>query len=411
MKLFETDKKYEDTAAEFLDVDNDGDLDLYIASGGYEIEENSKLLQDRLYINDGKGNFSLGNNLPSLLSNSTSIASADFDNDGDLDLFVGGGGVNGKYPLTYNSYLLENRNGEFVNVTSERIKGLEVVKMANDAVFSDYDNDGDQDLIVVGEWMPVVVFENVNSEFIKKEIPVLEKTNGWVQSISETDIDNDGFKDYIIGNWGSNNKFHPSKEKPLHVYADYLDANTSFDVILSKVSKTGDLLPVRGKECSSQQVPVLNEKVTSFKEFASLTLPDIYGTEKLNNATHFEAHKFDSYLLRNMGNGEFEIQDLPIQAQFSPTLSSAVFDINNDGFMDVFGVGNIYEAEVETIRYDASQGYVLLGNREGKFEYLTDTSYFNNKEAKAIKKITIQDKVHFLILNKNSNLKLLKLKN
>ncbi len=410
VNLFALDKNFEDTDAEFLDIDNDNDLDLYVTSGGYEIKENSELLQDRLYLNDGIGNFKKATNLPKILTNSKGITSADFDSDGDIDIFVGSRVVHGKYPLASASYLLENRNGQFVNIISEKINDLSELKMVNDAIFSDFDNDGDKDLIVVGEWMPVVIFENIEGKFIKKEISVLEKSNGWIQSIKEIDVDNDGFKDYIIGNWGINNKFHPTSQKPLHIYADFLDNNKTFDVVLSKVSKTGELLPVRGKECSSQQVPVLNEKVKSFKEFASLTLPDIYGAEKLNKATHYQAHKFQSYILRNRQNGTFEIQELPIQAQFSPILNSEAVDVNNDGFLDIFSVGNVYDAEVETIRYDASVGTVLLGNGEGKFNFLNDTSYFNFNEAKAIKKITIGNKIHFLILNKNNNLKILKIK-
>ena len=410
IKLFEADKLFEDTAAQFLDVDNDNDLDLYVASGGYEIKENSELLQDRLYLNDGNGSFSKATNLPKVLTNSKGIAISDYDNDGDVDIFVGGRVIHGKYPLSNDSYLLENNNGKFVNVILEKINDLSDLKMVNDAIFSDYDSDGDKDLIVVGEWMPVVIFENVGAKFIKKEIPVLENSNGWFQSITETDINNDGFKEYIIGNWGTNNKFHPSKDKPLHIYADYLDGNTTFDVVLSKVSKTGELLPVRGKECSSQQVPVLNEKVKSFKEFASLTLPDIYGEKALNNATHFTAHNFSSFILKYTKNKQFEIDELPIQAQFSPTLSSVVFDFNNDGYLDVFGVGNVYDAEVETIRYDASKGTILLGTSEGNFNFLNDSSYFNNKEAKAISKIVIGNRPHFIILNKNNTLKILKLK-
>ena len=409
MVLFEKDKIYEDTDAKFFDVDNDNDLDLYVASGGYEIEINSPLLQDRLYINDGKGNFKKRNNLPVKLTNSKGISTSDFDNDGDLDLFVGSRVIHGKYPMADKPSLLENRNGKFVDVATEKIEDLALVQMVNDAVFSDFDNDGDQDLIVVGEWMSVVVFENINSEFVKKKISVLENLNGWYQSIKEADLDNDGFKDYIIGNWGINNKFHPNNKKPLHIYADYLDGNKTFDVVLSKVSKTGELLPVRGKECSSQQVPILNEQVKSFKEFASLTLPDIYGVNKLNNASHFEVTNFKSFILKNKQNGEFEIQPLPIQTQFGPTLSTEILDVNNDGYLDVFGVGNIYEAEVETIRYDSSQGYVLLGNNNGKLNYSSEASNFNLGEAKAIKKIKIRGEIHLIILNKNEPLQILKM--
>ena len=222
-------------------------------------------------------------------------------------------------------------------------------------------------------------------------------------------MDNNGFPDYLVGNWGMNNKFHPTKEKPLHIYANYLDKNTSFDIVLSKVSKTGDLLPVRGKECSSQQTPFINEKLKTYKAFAASTLPDIYGEDKLKNAYHYEANNFNTILLKNEAGSAFEINNLPIQAQFSPTLGFEVQDINNDGYPDIFGIGNIYDAEVETIRYDASKGYVLLGNENGHFNYVHDLSYLNPNEARAIKKIIIKGQVHFIILNKNNSLHILRL--
>jgi len=410
LKLFESDKKHEDTDAAFIDIDNDSDLDLYVTSGGYEVEQGNLLLQDRLYINDGNGNFTKSNSLPKLLTNTKGITTADYNNDGAIDIFVGNRAIHGKYPLSDKPYLLENQDGTFIDVTSKKIKGLTDIQMINDALFTDYDNDGDTDLLVVGEWMPITLFENKNGAFEKKEIPELKNTNGWYQSIKETDLDNDGFKDYIIGNWGDNNKFHPSKEKPLHIYADYLDGNSTFDVVLSKVSKTGELLPVRGKECSSEQTPFLKEKVRTYKDFATSTVSDIYGQEQLDNASHFEAYSFKSIILKNKGNGQFEIKNLPNHAQFGPTLSIEVYDINNDGYLDIFGVGNVYDAEVETIRYDASKGYILLGDEKGNYQYYNDIGYFNNNEAKAIKKIIINNKPHFIFLNKNGKLKILKIK-
>jgi hypothetical protein len=167
-------------------------------------------------------------------------------------------------------------------------------------------------------------------------------------------------------------------------------------------------LPVRGKECSSQQTPFLNEKIKTFKDFASSTMPEIYGKENLENSTHYMAHRFASVVLINKGNGQFETKKLPIQAQFSPTLGLEVADINNDGYLDVFGVGNINDSEVETIKYDASKNYVLLGDKTGAFNFIADTSYYTNKEAKAIKKITINNQLHFIILNKNDTLTILK---
>jgi hypothetical protein len=409
-ETFSKDKAFEDTDAAFIDVDNDSDLDLYVTSGGYEFEENSPFLQDRLYINDGNGNFTKSDKLSKRRTNSKCITTSDYDNDGDTDIFIGSGVVHGKYPLSSPSYILENKNGVFVDVTTTVINDITDLHTVNDAIFSDYDNDGDKDLLVVGEWMPVIIYENEKQKFRKKEITTLKNSNGWYNTIKEIDINNDGNLDYVIGNLGINNKFHPTQEKPLHIYADNFDANNTFDIALSKVSKTGDLIPVRGKECSSQQTPFINNKLKSYKEFALATMPEIYGQDKLKSATHYIAHTFETVCLINNGDNTFKTQKLPNSAQLGPTLSIESCDVNNDGVLDILGVGNIYEAEIETIRYDASKGYIVLGNNKGEFNVYNDSSFFNKGEAKAIKKIVINNKVHFIIMNKNNTLKLLKLK-
>ncbi len=408
-QTFNKDKDFEDTDAKFIDIDNDNDLDLYVTSGGYEFEENSPFLQDRLYINDGTGHFTKSNALPNLRVNSSSIAVSDYDEDGDLDIFVGVRVVHGKYPLSNQSYLLENKNGTLIEVTNEIMDHVSDLRIVNDAVFSDYDNDGDKDLLVVGEWMPIIVYENDDKKFRKKEIKALKNTNGWYNTIQEIDINNDGNVDYVLGNLGINNKFHPTIEKPLHIYADNFDANNTFDIALSKVSKTGALIPVRGKECSSQQTPYINNKLKSYKEFAVATMPEIYGQDKLKNATHYKASTFESLILINNGAGTFTKQNLPNRAQLGPTLGVESIDVNNDGFLDILGVGSIYEAEVETIRYDASKGYIVLGGNKGELKWYRDRSFFNEGEAKAIKQILINNEVHFIILNKNSSLKMLKI--
>jgi hypothetical protein len=409
-KLFNLEKEFEDTDAQFIDIDNDNDLDLYITSGGYEVETNNKLLQDRIYINNGKGRFKKGE-LPTALTNTKGIAFADFDKDGEQDIFVGSRVKYGQYPLSDKSYFLENNNGKYTNIIDDKFDDISSLKMINDAIFSDFDNDGDEDLIVIGEWMPITFYENRENKFYHKKIEGISNVNGWFQTITASDLDKDGNIDYIIGNWGKNNKFHPTEEKPLHIYADYFDDNSSFDIALSKVSKTGDLLPIRGKECSTQQTPFLDDKVKTFAEFASATMPQIYGLEKLDNASHFITHSFASVILKNKGNGQFEIIELPNEAQFSPTLNIEVTDVNNDGYLDVFGVGNVNDSEVETIRYDASKGYVLLGNKTGSYQFLNENSYFNNKEAKTIEKIIIDGSLHFIILNKNDELTILKTNN
>ncbi|MBC2843572.1 VCBS repeat-containing protein [Winogradskyella flava] len=404
--LFENDKAYNDNNALFFDADGDNDLDLYLASGNYSQEAHSALLQDRLYINDGEGNFSKGR-LPKMLTITKAIAANDFDSDGDLDLFIGGRVVSGQYPKAPKSYVLENRNGTFINVTSKHAEAFNTLGLVNDAIFSDYDNDGDSDLIVVGEWMPVTIFKNDKGLFKEVDLPTNEKA-GWFQTIKAIDYDGDGDEDYFVGNFGENNKFHPTEEKPLHIYANHFDDNESYDMALTKESE-GVLFPIRGKECSSQQTPFLNKKIGTFSEFANSNIMDIYGRENIESALHLEASSFSSYYIRNIGNGNFEFNPLPNQSQFGPTLDFHFLDLNKDGSVEVFGVGNIYDSEVETIRYDASQGYILTKDND-QITLYKDFVRFSNGDVKAIESVFIKGELHLLLLNANQELTILKLK-
>lgn len=404
--LFEKDKAYNDNNALFFDADNDKDLDLYVASGNYSQTEKSALLQDRLYINDGKGNYSKGR-LPKMLSVTKAIAVSDIDNDGDQDLFIGGRVIPGKYPNSPTSYLLENRNGNFINVTSKRAKELQSIGLVNDAKFSDYDNDGDTDLVIAGEWMPVTFFNNDKGVFTKVDLPTNTIT-GWFQTIKVIDADADGDDDYFVGNFGENNKFHPTEKTPLHIFANNYDDNSSYDIALSKVSD-GVLFPVRGKECSSQQTPFLNEKIKTFNEFANSSLIDIYGKENIESALHLKVSSFSSYYIKNNGNGNFEFNILPNKAQFGPTLDFEFLDCNKDGIVEVFGVGSMYDSEVETIRYDASQGYVL-NQKKNKLKVYKDVMSLSNGEVKAIERIFIKGELHLILLQANKGLGILKVK-
>jgi hypothetical protein len=406
-KLFEEDKMFNDNNGLFFDVDNDNDLDLYVASGNYILPEKSDLHQDRLYINDGKGNFSK-RALPKMLSVTKAIAADDYDNDGDMDLFVGGRVVPGKYPVAPTSYLLENRTGYFIDVTLKKAKQLQSIGLINDAKFSDYDNDGDNDLVLVGEWMPITFFNNEKGVFTRQDL-ASNSTTGWFQTIKAIDYDKDGDDDYFVGNFGENNKFHPTKNKPLHIFANNFDDNYSFDTALSKESE-GALFPIRGKECSSQQTPFLNEKIGTYREFANSNIIDVYGKEKIESALHLEALSFSSYYIQNNGNGNFEFITLPNQAQFGPTLDFEFLDVDNDGVLEVLGVGGIYDAEVETIRYDASQGYLLKQNKDNKTSIYKDLISLTNKEVKAIESILIKGKLHLLLMNANKELSILKVK-
>ncbi|WP_461587434.1 VCBS repeat-containing protein [Winogradskyella sp.] len=405
--LFENDKAFNDNNAHFFDADNDGDLDVYVASGNYSQEENSVMLQDRLYINDGKGNYSK-RQLPKMLIITKAIATGDYDNDGDLDLFVGGRLVSGKYPMTPNSYVLENNDGFFTDVTSQKAEGLKDFGLVNDAVFSDYDSDGFLDLIVVGEWMPVTLLYNHKGRFTKVN-NALSDISGWYQSIKAIDYDNDGDDDYFVGNFGNNNKFKPSEKKPLHIYANYFDDNDSFDIALSKESN-GNLFPVRGKECSSQQTPFLKDKITTYKAFADSNIIDVYGEDNIETALHLEASSFSSFYIENKGEAVFSFEALPIEAQFGPILDFEFVDLNNDSVKEIVGVGNIYDAEVETVRYDASNGFILTKNRDNNLSMYQDLVNLTNHDAKAIEKMRIGGHLHLVILNANKELTILKMK-
>lgn len=403
-KLWQEEAGYEDSNALFFDADNDGDQDLYVVSSGYDLAPTDILLQDRLYLNDGEGNFSKNSAaLPKMLTSGKSIAAADFDNDGDLDLFIGGNVVPGKYPVAPRSYLLVNNSGIFKDMLSND-SSMAYIGMVSDAIFTDYDSDNDPDLLLVGEWMAPTFFENIGGTFkIASGLEGLDHSEGWWFSVSASDLDNDGDDDYILGNIGTNNKFKPKKEKPIFIYAKDFDENGTFDVALSKIND-GKVVPVRGKECSSQQNPFLLEKIGTYKEFASMEMKDIYGEEELNEALKLTAYMFESTVLMNLGNGKFEIIKLPNDAQTGPTLATITDDFNGDGAMDILGVGAIYDAEVETIRYDANYGYVLLGDGKGGFINSRKHEPFVDLDTKDMAKINILGKDYFVLVSNNAPL-------
>ncbi len=402
-KLWQSEAKYEDANALFVDTDNDGDQDLYVVSAGYELSENSPLLQDRIYINDGQGNFTKDPNaLPKMLTSGKSVIAGDYDEDGDLDLFIGGNVVSGKYPIAPRSYLLNNKNGRFVDDTTTNAT-LAEVGMVSEALFTDYDNDKDLDLLVVGEWMQPTFFRNDQGSFDKANVLGLEQTEGWWFSVVAGDFDKDGDQDYVIGNVGKNNKFQPKAKKPISIYGKDFDNNGTFDVALTKISN-GRTVPVRGKECSSEQNPFLLQEIGTYKEFANLEIKDIYGEDRLKGAYELQAYTFETVYLQNNSNDDFTVLKLPNQAQTGPTMSLLSQDINNDGNLDIMGIGAIYDAEVETIRYDSNYGYVLLGDGQGNFEYTKRYEPFIDRDSKDIETIVVNGEPHYIVVSNNAPL-------
>jgi len=371
-KTFLLDKGKEDAESVFFDFDNDNDLDLYVVSGGNEYGENSSYYADRLYINDGKGNFEKMDApvLQSFPKSGKSVTIIDFDRDGDKDVLVGNRIIPHNYPKYSTSILYENDNGILKNVTKNIVPELEHFGLINSIITTDFNNDGWQDFIAVGEWTPIGMFENKNGKFQRliTENTALN-TKGWWFKVKETDVNNDGNKDYIIGNVGKNIKFTASEDKPFKIYANDFDNNGINDVVLSKKYHE-TYVPVRGKECSSQQMPFIKEKFSSYNDFAHATIEDIYG-KKLKEAYSGEVNDFNSILLLNKGNNDFEKITLPNESQLFPILAISVFDLNHDGFEDFVISGNIYETEVETPRLDAISGLVLISN--GKDGYTPAT--------------------------------------
>ena len=402
---FEKDKSFEDNGSLFFDANNDGYLDLYVTSGGYELAENSPLLQDRLYLNDKKGTFIKTAVLPKMLSSTKAVKAIDFDNDGDLDLAIGGHSIPGKYPLFSQSYFLRNDKGIFKDVTATVAPEFSKIGIVNDFIFSDYDNDGAKDLIVVGEWMPITVLKNTKGQFKIINTPQFKNTEGWWNTVSEVDIDKDGDLDYFFGNLGGNNKFHPSVEKPLHIYGNNFDSNSTYDMVLSKLYKS-NLVPVRGKECSTQQNSFVSKKMPTFKSFAKSSLADIYGEKELKASYHKQVYQFKSGYALNSGKGSFTFKELPNTAQIGPTMSFVFADVNKDGYQDVIGIGGIYESEVETMRYDSNIGYILIGDSKGNLKPYKDINFYNGENAKQMKKIQIKGKQHLLIANNNAQVSL-----
>ncbi|WP_189360112.1 VCBS repeat-containing protein [Algibacter mikhailovii] len=400
---WENDRAAEDLGCVFFDVDNDGDQDLYVASGGNEFIRGNKFLKDRLYFNNGMGQFTKKDYaVPAIYESTQCVKVSDIDADGDLDLFVGTRLIAEQYPFPASSYLLINDKGTFKKADNKLAPDLENIGMVTDAVFTDIDKDGDDDLMVVGEWMKITLLTNNNGEFKNSSDNFgLEDTRGIWWSITASDLDNDGDDDYIVGNLGRNNKFKASKEHPFKVYSNDFDDNGTNDVVLAKFYKD-DYVPLRGRECTSQQMPYVSEKFKDYNSFASSKLLEILPEDKIKGAVVYEINNFESIILIN-NNGTLSRKALPIQAQLSPLKSSLVQDFNKDGFQDIMTVGNHYGVEVETTRYDAGYGAILLGDGKNNFSFMPpqESGFYVPNDSRSISRIKQNN--NFLILVTNNN--------
>lgn len=410
-ELWEREKDYEDVDALFFDVNKDGYKDLYVVSGGNSFAKNDIHYKDRIYVNNGSGGFNKGN-LINEQNLSGSVAKAiDFDSDGDLDLFVGGRHTPHSYPEPTSSMLFENVNGELINKTDTLMPELKNLGMVTDAIWTDYDSDGDFDLVVVGEWMPITIFKNQSNKFIKVQVKDFTGSTGWWFSIEKGDFDNDGDIDFVAGNLGLNYKYKTSKETPFDIYYSDFDKNGSKDIVLGYYNQNKHY-PLRGFSCSSQQIPNLKSSIKKYDIFASLELEDIYGKSNLKNALHYKADSFATTYIENLGGDKFKFSELPYQAQISNVNDILIRDFNQDNFLDLVVVQNLFVSEIETTRNDAGVGLLLLGDGKGNFLPKTakESGLHAKMDAKKIKTLKVKGKDFVLIANNNDVLQMFNIK-
>jgi hypothetical protein len=376
-------KPWEDAGILLFDADKDGDLDIYIASGSNEQEANSTYYQDHLWINDGKGNFrndSLA--IPVNYTSKSCVRAADFDNDGDLDIFVGGFVIPGKYPKDVSSFIYRNdsKNGKikFTDVTAEVAKNFIEWGLCKDALWTDFDNDGWIDLVVASEWKPLSFFKNENGKFrdITAESGV-QNYKGWWNSIVCGDFDNDGDMDYIVGNVGKNSFYRASTQEPVKIYAGDFDKNGSYDALPTVWLPNNYIeakrmeFPAHGRDELIEQMIEIRRKFNTYHDFANAGFDKILSPEQIKTAFILEANDFNSCIFINNGKGKFECKHLPFNAQLSAVFGMQVCDADADGNLDLLLVGNDYGVEVSVGRYDALNGLLLKGDGKGEFTALS----------------------------------------
>lgn len=374
-----TRKVEEDMDCILFDADNDKDLDLLITYGDSQQPENSSAFQPKLFINDGKGKFTLKENaIPSnVLLIAGTVSSGDYDGDGDLDLFIGGR-VTRKYPQSPQSFILQNNNGIFSDVTAKVCPSLQQAGMVTSSAWTDFDNDKQPDLIIAGEWMPLRFFKNNHGRLEEATSNTgLGEMNGMWRSLAFADIDNDGDMDVIAGNLGLNCNYNVSKEQPMQLFAKDLDGNGSVDPVFFYYIKSEDgkkhLYPAISRAMFSEQVPSIKKQFLYAKDYSKASFDEIFSGNKKEGLLHLSCDETRSCYFENLGGGKFKKHILPIEAQFAPVNSIICEDVDGDGYKDLIMAGNEYQEEVMTGRYDASYGLFLRGNKNKSFQFVPST--------------------------------------
>lgn len=402
----------EDASAIFFDADGDKDLDLLVTEGSLEFGNSTTSNRPRLYKNDGRGNFSLDEEaLPARVNGiSQVIAVADYDADGDMDIFIGGRILAEQYPVSPRSYILQNNSGKFTDVTKEVCPALEKPGMITGAVWEDIDGDKKPDLVICGEWMPLRFFKNIRNQLQEvTESTGLTNTNGLWRSLKAADMDNDGDIDFIAGNMGLNNKYHASHEQPMMLYAKDIDANGSIDIIpayyIKNDKETYELFPAIDRTQFAEEVLYIKKKYLLNKDYAMINMEGLFKIFDQKDMVVMKCETTATVWVENLGNSHFKMHQLPLEAQFAPVNAIVANDLDKDGNIDLLLGGNEYQIETGTGRYDASYGQFLKGDGRGLFTPVkpAQSGFIVSGDLKSLKMIANKNQQQFVLAAVNSD--------
>lgn len=412
---FNEDINSEDMGSLFFDADLDGDLDLYVVSGGCSFPTGSDNYQDRLYLNDGSGNFIKSEgSLPGITASGSSVIAGDYDRDGDLDLFVGGRIVPRAYPMPARSFILRNdtppisqgklRRVAFTDVTDEIAPGLSGAGLVTAALWTDYDNDGWLDLITTGEFMPIRFYHNEKGLFRDMtESSGLRNSFGWWNSLAGGDFDEDGDIDYIAGNLGLNSQYQASPKEPLSIYASDYDKDGRIDPVMSYYIQGVNYI-AHSRDDIIEQISAMQTRFKTYEAYSRVTFEETFLPSELSSAYVIKSNSFESSYIENLGGGKFAIRPLDTEVQFAPVYGMTIADYDQDGHLDVLLVGNSYATEVSTGRYDASIGVYLKGDGHGGLFPIPNqqSGFFVDGDAKGLGKLLSHDGYILVIATTNS---------